>query len=547
MKLTPFGKLFLALVILGVVGFVAYTKYGDQLKQWAGQGEAKPSELAKSEGVTKDDFAQVGSFPDAPRDGNIPVSAQPAGAALGTGKVGRTLRVAINTWAGHAPGIVANGGLEPGSPASLYKKKYGLDVQFVLIEDPVAKLNAFIKGDVDIMWDTVDSYANEASRLAEQNIAAKAIIQEDWSRGGDGIVSLKSIKSIEDLKGKKIATTKFTPSHWLLLYMLAQSGLTADQRAQIEKDLVYTNEAPQAAAAFKAKRVDAAVTWEPDLSGAVAARSDEAHILVSTTAATHVIADTLVARQQIVDQAPKTLQDFVAGWFDGISVIKEDPQGSNQIVGNALKLAADDVSGMLSGLKLTPFSDNAQFFGLSGPKAYSAQLFNSAFVIWRKKGVITKTVDAKDWFDARFVSALADQYRGQKVEESFAFQGKPKVTDRAIVNKSLSIHFTTGSDEIMPGSYFTLDALGETMLAFGNTYLQVEGNTDSRGSAGVNKTLSQRRAEAVKVYLVKNFALPEARFVAVGHGSDKPIASNATEDGRALNRRTDIRVVLNAQ
>jgi NitT/TauT family transport system substrate-binding protein len=547
MKLTAFGKLFLVFVVLAVVGFVAYTRYSGHIRQWAGQGEAKPSEIAKSEGVTRDDFNSVGNFPDAPRDGNVAVDRPAAGAALGSGKLGRTLRVAINTWAGHAPGIVANGGLEPGSPASLYKKKYGLDVQFVLIEDPVAKLNAFIKGDVDLMWDTVDSYANEASRLAEQNLSAKAVLQEDWSRGGDGIVSLKTIKSIEDLKGKKIATTKFTPSHWLLLYMLSQSGLSAQERNQIEKDLVYTNEAPQAAAAFKAKRVDAAVTWEPDLSGAVAARPDEAHVLVSTTAATHVIADTLVAREQLVEQAPKTVQDFVAGWFDGISVIKEDPQGSNQIVGKALKLAADDVSGMLSGLKLTPWSDNAQFFGLSGPKAYFSQLFGTAFVIWRKKGVITKSVDAKDWFDARFVAALADQYKGQMVEESFAFQGKPKVSDRAIVNKSLSIHFTTGSEEIMPGSYFTLDALGETMLAFGNTYLQVEGNTDSRGSAVSNKTLSQRRAESVKVYLVKNFAIPEARFVAVGHGAEKPLASNETEDGRALNRRTDIKVVLNAQ
>jgi NitT/TauT family transport system substrate-binding protein len=466
---------------------------------------------------------------------------------VGSGTLNRPLKVAINTWAGHAPGIVANGGLEPGSPSSLYKKKYGLDVQFILIEDPVAKLNAFIKGEVDIMWDTVDSYANEASRLAEQNIQAKAILQEDWSRGGDGIVALKSIKSIEDLKGKKIATTKYTPSHFLLLYLLSQSGLSPDERNALEKNLVFTAEAPLAAAAFKAKQVDAAVTWEPDLSGAVAAREDEAHILVSTTAATHVIADTLVARQQIIDQAPKTVQDFVAGWFDGIAVMSEDPQGSNQIVGQALKLGPDDVSGMLSGLKLTPFADNAQFFGLAGPKAYSSTLFNSAFIIWRKKGVVSKAVDAKDWFDPRFVNALSNQYRGQKVQEAFVFKEKPQLTDRAIVNKSLSIHFTTGSDEIMPGSYFTLDSLGETMLAFGNTYLQVEGNTDSRGSAAANKTLSQRRAEAVRNYLVKNFGIPEERFVAVGRGSENPVASNATEDGRALNRRTDIKVVLNAQ
>jgi len=540
MRLTPFGKLLLALIILGALGYVVYRRYGTELKSWAAKGTGQVEE------VSKDDFDRIGQLPDAPRDGNVQVAAE-ARPAVGAAKLGRPLKVAINTWAGHAPGIVANGGLEPGAAASLYKKKYGLDVQFTLIEDPTAKLNAFIKGDVDLMWDTVDSYAREASVLADQGKQAKAVIQEDWSRGGDGIVSLKSIKSIEDLKGKKIATTQFTPSHWFLLYMLSQSGLSPQDKAEIERNLVYFDEAPKAAAAFRGKQVDAAVTWEPDLSNSVAARPDDAHVLISTTAATNVIADVLVARQEIVQQAPGTLQDFVAGWFDAISVMKEDPDGSNRLIGAALKLGPEDVSGMLSGLKLTAWADNAQFFGLTSQKPYFHQLFNSAFIIWRKKGVVTKVVDAKDFSDTRFVGALADQYRGQKVEESFAFKDKPKVSDRAIVNKSLSIHFTTNSDQIMPGSYFTLDSLGETMLAFGNTFLQVEGNTDARGSAAANKTLSQRRAESVKKYLVDNFNIPPERFVAVGRGSENPLASNATEDGRALNRRTDIKVVLNAQ
>lgn len=550
MKLTPFGKLFIVLVALGVIGFVGYKRFGDELRTWAGASKpATPGDPSKPLGgqdITRDDFASMHqNLNDAPRDGRVNVGGEAA--ALPGGKLDRPLRVGINTWAGHAPGIVANGGLKTGSPASLYKKKYGLDVEFLLLEDPSAKMAAFMKGDIDVMWDTVDSYAREASELAANNIKAQAIIQEDWSRGGDGIVSLKTIKSVEDLKGKRVATTKYTPSHWLLLFLLAQSGLTPQEKSDIEKSLVYTADAPSAAAMFKAGKVDAAVTWEPDLSGAVSARENEAHILVSTTAATNVIADTLVARQEIVNQAPKSLQDFVAGWFDAITVLKEDPQGSNQIVADALKLTTDDVSGMLSGLKLTSFADNALFFGLHGSKAQFDALFNGAFIIWRKKGVVTKVVDAKDFGDPRFVSALAPAFKEQKVEDSFAFKDKPKLNDRAIVNKSLSIHFTTGSDEIMPGSYFTLDSLGDTMLAFGNTYLQVEGNTDSRGNEAVNKTLSQRRADSVKKYLVANFNIEPKRFVTVGQGSAKPVAPNETEDGRAQNRRTDIKVVLNAQ
>ena len=410
---------------------------------------------------------------------------------------------------------------------------------------PAAKLAAFRSGQVDIMWNTVDNWAREASILAEQNQNAKSIIMQDWSRGGDGIASLSSIKSIEDLKGHKIACTQFTPSHFLLLYLLAQSGLSPDDRAAVEKNIIFTTDAPAAAAAFKAKQVDAAVTWEPDLSGAIAARGNEAHVLVSTQAATNIIADTLCARQDLIDKAPETVRDFVHGWLEGIETIKNDPNGSYEIVAKALKLDTDTVSGMLSGLKLTPYADNAQFYGLTGTKAHYDTLFDTAFVIWRKKGLVTKSVDAKNWADTRFLQAIAASFPSQKVEEAPVVAKAPSDKDIPILHQQIQIQFTPGSDEIMQGSYLLLDKLGETMTSFGSTILRIEGNTDSTGSANTNLTLSEKRALAVKYYIVKNFSnIPASRFQTIGRGSSNPIAENATEAGRQQNRRTDIKVIL---
>ena len=99
----------------------------------------------------------------------------------------------------------------------------------------------------------------------------------------------------------------------------------------------------------------------------------------------------------------------------------------------------------------------------------------------------------------------------------------------------------------MNGSYFTLDSLGDTMTAFGNTFLRIEGNTDTKGSQKLNKTLSQKRADSVRKYLVEHFNIPETRFQTIGHGAENPVATNETEAGRQLNRRTDIKVILNAQ
>jgi len=540
MKLTAMAKFFITVVILAVVGYAVYTYRGTDIKKWA-VGD-KPA-AGTAEQVTTGDFDPLKTAPADParNAGATGVS----GAALGSGgRLTRPLVVAINTWAGHAPGIVFNGGLDANT-GSNYRKRFGFDVKFVLIEDPSAKLAAFRSGEVDLMWDTVDNWAREASILSEQKQQARSILMQDWSRGGDGIVSLTSIKSVEDLKGKRISCTQFTPSHFLLLYLLAQSGLTTEDRTTLEKSIIFATDGPAAAAMFKAGQVDAAVTWEPDLSAAVAARGDAAHVMVSTTAASNIIADTLIARQDVINTAPETLRDFVHGWFDGMDMIKADPNAAYAMVAKALKLDADTVSGMLSGLKLTPYADNAQFYGLTGGKAHFETLFDTAFVIWRKKGLVTRPVYAKDWVDVRFISALAVAYAGQVVDEPKIAAKAPSANDRAIVNKQIQIHFTPGSDVIMQGSYFVLDALGETMTSFGNTYLRIEGNTDSTGPAAVNLTLSERRALAVRTYVLQNFPnIQAARFQTIGRGSANPVADNTTETGRQLNRRTEIKVVL---
>ena len=544
MKLTGFAKFFITVVILAVVGYAVYHYKGTDLRKWAvgDKGGTKPG----SSQVSSNDFDALKNAPadpsrDAGSSGVSPVS-------LGSsGKLTRPLVVAINTWAGHAPGVVYNNGLDP-NDGSFYRKKYGMDVKFVLIEDPAAKLAAFRKGDVDIMWNTVDNWAREASILAENNQHAKSIVMQDWSRGGDGIASLASINSVEQLKGHKISCTQFTPSHFLLLYLLSQSGLSPTDRADVERNIIFSQDAPAAAAMFKAKQVDAAVTWEPDLSASVTARGNDAHVLVSTTAATNIIADTLCARQDVIDRAPESLRNFIHGWFDGIEMIKSDPTGAYNVVGKALKLDSDTVSGMLSGLKLTPYADNAQFYGLSGGKPHYETLFDTAFVIWRKKGLVTRPVEAKDWADTHFLQSLAADYPGAKVEEPKMAAKAPSKSDRAIINKQIEIHFTPGSDQIMPGSFFVLDALGDTMTSFGNTYLRVEGNTDATGNPTSNMTLSERRALAVKNYIVQNFPhIEPVRFQTIGRGQTNPVADNATEAGRQLNRRTEIKVVLSTE
>src|SRR5215210_2169998 len=143
-------------------------------------------------------------------------------------KLGRPLRVGVVTWPGYAGGIVANNGFKPNKDC-IYYNKYGIEVEFILMEDVDQRNKAFAKGGdsgIDIVWSTVDFWANELPGFVKDGVKARAIMQVDWSRGGDAIVVDPSIKRVEDLKGKKIALALFTPSHWLLESSLKNSGLT---------------------------------------------------------------------------------------------------------------------------------------------------------------------------------------------------------------------------------------------------------------------------------------------------------------------------------
>ncbi|HEK85294.1 MAG: OmpA family protein [Candidatus Saccharicenans sp.] len=73
-------------------------------------------------------------------------------------------------------------------------------------------------------------------------------------------------------------------------------------------------------------------------------------------------------------------------------------------------------------------------------------------------------------------------------------------------------------------------------------YLEIQGHTDNVGPEEVNQLLSQKRAEAVMMYLYKTYHIPLYRMAAIGLGSSTPIADNSTREGRAKNRRVEILV-----
>ena len=77
-----------------------------------------------------------------------------------------------------------------------------------------------------------------------------------------------------------------------------------------------------------------------------------------------------------------------------------------------------------------------------------------------------------------------------------------------------------------------------------NLKIEISGHTDNTGSATVNETLSQQRAEAVVTFLTSK-GIASSRMRAKGYGASKPVATNNTDDGRQQNRRTEFEITGN--
>lgn len=114
--------------------------------------------------------------------------------------------------------------------------------------------------------------------------------------------------------------------------------------------------------------------------------------------------------------------------------------------------------------------------------------------------------------------------------------------DEIVLNMPAGITFATNSYEIQPRFRQTLDQVAETLAQYDQTYLDVYGHTDSTGNDAINVPLSQNRAAAVADYLGTR-GVKAARIGTQGFGSSKPIASNATPEGRQANRRVEIKIV----
>jgi NitT/TauT family transport system substrate-binding protein len=216
-------------------------------------------------------------------------------------KTEEPFKLGLVTWVGFGPFYVAQ---EKG-----YYAEEGLKVEIQRIEEVGALRAALISGSLDAIVHTIDSWANAAA----EGLPAVCVLKVDESYGGDGLVVKNEINSIRNLKGKTIAFSRGLPSHFFLLKLLKENGISASDI--IEQHM----EAPDAAAAFIARKVDAAVTWEPFLTEA--ANTEHGKVLVTSKDHPGFIVDNLIVRKNVAKERHEDVKKLLRAWFKAIDFV----------------------------------------------------------------------------------------------------------------------------------------------------------------------------------------------------------------------------------
>src|SRR5208283_3142553 len=152
--------------------------------------------------------------------------------------------------------------------------------------------------------------------------------------------------------------------------------------------------------------------------------------------------------------------------------------------------------------------------------------------------------------DQKALTAGSDADKAQVSANSAA--QRVDVLTNAVVNLDnyrpvveTAVHFGFNKDNLTKDAKEAIDQLAASVATTKGYIITVEGGADSVGSAEYNYDLSQRRAQAVIQYLAAEKNVPAYKIYQIGLGKDKPVESNKTADGRAKNRRVDIRLMTN--
>jgi NitT/TauT family transport system substrate-binding protein len=564
---TALGKIVLILFIVACVAGAAYY-FRDMLAPKGDQGAKKvdigafQQQQGKVEAPDTKGVTTVNEYTYVPAEKLPPVKGV---SSYKWDNADKVVQFPINVWIGWLPIVAANHGFAPNAD-SIFFKEYGFKVNLKLIDDPVVARDAFAAGESHVLWGTLDMMVLFAPELMRDSRTAPRIFQQiDWSNGGDGIVVRGNIHTVKDLKGKTIVYAQNSPSQYFINNLLLAAGMQPS-----EVNHKYTATAFEAAAAFVAdKRIDACVSWAPDIYN-IPEKVPGARLLTSTSEANKLIADVWAARADFAKDHPEIIKGLVAGIFKGMEQLADPGFKTKafQWMAEGYGMQVDEVKGMANDAHSTNFAENRGFFLNANDPANFERTWKNITFVYRELGLVGTPVRFDEVMDFSVIKQLeADgTFKNQQdtYRTSFAPTSYRKVSAEApIVTQTIRINFYPNSANIyepqhddvgapVPNTLYdptvepTLEKVARLAGQYERAVIAVVGHTDSsmkgKGTRYEDvRQLSLDRANSVKQALVKKFKFDPNKFIVEGKAWDEP-ADPDDPMNQALNRRVEISV-----
>jgi NitT/TauT family transport system substrate-binding protein len=295
-----------------------------------------------------------------------------------------TYRIGLGPWVGFGPLYLAK---EKG-----YFDEAGINVDLVVLTGLAERNSALKSGKVAALAAPVDYFVLSAGNNLETSI----VMAIDESVGGDGIVAKQDIKTIEDLKGKKVAFQRGLPGEFFLRSLLKDHNVSINDMETMDM------ETAQAGAAFLTGNVDAAVVWEPWLTKAK--EEGGGHILVSTKEYRDLIVDVLAFNKDVVSQHPQDVQKIVDAVQKAIDYWRHNTEEANRIMAPYFQLDATKYATILSGASFTDIMRNRQYFGTDQERGPIFDVALKASKVWEEAKVIETPVEPKSIISRQFIA-----------------------------------------------------------------------------------------------------------------------------------------------
>jgi NitT/TauT family transport system substrate-binding protein len=299
------------------------------------------------------------------------------------------VKLAYSTWTGWLPWKVTQ------AKNIFQDNKVDVDLQW--FDDYPKSVELVNSGKIDgnsqPLADIVKSVASGADLVV--------VLINDNSAGGDQIIINNKIKSIKDLKGKKVAAEPGAVDHFLLHQALKRAGMTF-------KDIKFVPlETSKAAAAFAAGEVDAVSVYAPFTNTALKRPGSTA--LFTSTNFPYTISDHLVFTRKFVNDHPEKVQAIVDSWFDTLAYINRSQNQAevNDIMAKRAGMSVTDYKEDALGAKIFSVEDNIASFGTEYGDTSLANIAIEMSKFLFENGLTKTKVDTSKLFDDRFVKSYA--------------------------------------------------------------------------------------------------------------------------------------------